>query len=179
MSAGDDNPPLSGGALASGALLGGWIVLCDVWVKVLARSAGCEPIRTVTAAVSELWSSPQSCPGLEVGPVALSPQTRPGIGPIEAALPPGTEPLWGLALFALATVLSILVLRWRWRIPGDALALGCLWSAVLIHGLPRLMAGGTTFTELQVAGLGLSLGDLAMLFALPWLAWRFIAELTA
>jgi hypothetical protein len=147
---------------------------------VLTRSAACPDVHGVGEAMSQLWSAPTGCTPLPLGAgLTLAPQARAAATPFEIGLPAGFGPVWGLALIAIATVLSILFLRWRWRIPGDALALGTFWAGALLHALPRMLAGGSTVTELQIGSLGTGVGDLAIAWALLWLVWRFIAELLA
>lgn len=175
-----ENSAVSAGALISGVLFGAWIAVCDVWVKLLARSAGCEPLTPLGEAFGKVWEQPGRCPGIDIGgPLQLRPAVRAGIGPTDIALPDGTAQLWGLGLFAAATVVTILVLRWRWRISGDALALGALWSGVGILALPRLAGPGTAFAEVHIGELATGLGDLAIAWAVVWLGWRLIAELRA
>ena len=80
---------------------------------------------------------------------------------------------------AIATVVTTVVIRWRWRDPGDALALAALWAGAGLLAVPRLMGGGTGLTELSVYGTGTGLGDLSLVWGLGWLAWRAIAEARA
>jgi hypothetical protein len=180
MTTDEGNPPVSAGALASGALLAGWLLACDAWVKLLARSAACADVGTVGDAAGRIWAVPQGCTPLDIGlGVAVVPMTRTGATPLDIALPAGLGPVWGLALLGVATVVSILFLRWRWRIAGDAMALGTFWAGALLHGLPRMLLGGTTITELQIGAWGIGIGDLALAWGGVWLGWRAVAELRA
>ena len=177
MQEAQQNSPTSPGALLSGALLGIWIAVSDGWIKVLARTGCCETTKTFAEALGELWTVPEACSPVDVAGIAtLLPTSRDGASPFEVALPEGTGAVWGLALFALATVLTILILRWSRRSKGDVLILGTLWSGACVHGLPRLLGSGASFAELQIASLGFGVGDLALAWALVWLTWRFIAE---
>ena len=84
--------------------------------------------------------------------------------------------LWGLGLFAIASVVSLGLLMWRRRASGDALAMGTLWAGVAIHGLPRVVGPGTSFSEIVIAGYGVSIGDIALAWAGLWLTWRLLAS---
>ena len=163
-----------------GLLLGVWLAACDGWVKILARSGCCDATASLRDAAAAIWTVPSGCEpmGLVAG-AELSPTARAGATPFGVAIPAGAEAVWGLALFAVATILTILVLRWRDRARGDMLALGTLWAGVAIHGLPRLAGPGTSFAEVSMAGMSFGIADLAIAWALLWLAWRFVAELRA
>jgi hypothetical protein len=78
-----------------------------------------------------------------------------------------------------AALVTVLVVRWRWRAAGDPLALGALWAGILIHALPRLLGSSGSFTEFEWLGLSTGLGDMALAWGLLWLIWRFLAELAA
>lgn len=172
------NSPLSASALISGVLLSAWLLACDAWIKILARSGACPEIKTLSDAIGALWSPTDGCSSLSVaGGAALQPQTRAGALPLDIGLPDGLGPMWGLALFALAAVTTILVLRWQRRAWGDALALATLWSGVAMHGLPRLVGDGASFSEITLGSIGFGLGDIAIGWACIWLLWRTIAEL--
>jgi hypothetical protein len=167
---------LSAGTLLSGVLLGAWVVACDGWVKVLARAGCCEQTRVVSDAASAVWSVPDGCEALPLfADVVLVPAVRSGATPMDIAIPEAAADVWGLALLAIATVASMVMLLRRNRNGGDALALGTLWAGTAIHGLPRLVGPGTSFTEIAVAGVGVSIGDLALVWAGLWLAWRLVA----
>ncbi len=128
--------------------------------------------------MGSLWTVPPECAPVAVGGVVtLSPSLRTGISPLELPLPPGLGSIWGLALLAIATIVTIVVVRWTRRTKGDALLLGTLWVGVCLHALPRLFMGGPSLAEMQIASLSFGVGDLAILWALLWLTWRFIAEL--
>lgn len=90
-----------------------------------------------------------------------------------------TGPTGGLALLAIAAVVTIAVVLWRWRDRGDALALGVLWGGATSLALPMLVGPGHGLADLAIGGLCLALGDLAMLWALAWLVWRAVAEYRA
>ncbi len=174
----DHNPPLRGGALFSGLFFGLWIVVCDGWLKVLARAGACESTTKLVDAFEALWSVPGNCSALRLAPgAALVPGRRDGATPFDVEIPAGAEEVWGLALFALATVASVLVLRWSRRNWSDALALGTLWGGVVVHAIPRLAGPACSFSEFTIAGVGLGLADIAIVWAGLWLAWRFLAEL--
>jgi hypothetical protein len=169
---------LSGGALLSGVLLGAWVVACDGWVKVLARAGCCDDTRVVGDAAAAVWTVPGACEQLPlVGGVALSPAVRAGTTPMNVAIPEDFADLWGLGLFAIASVVSLVFLMWRRRASGDALAIGTLWAGVAIHGLPRVVGPGTSFSEIAIAGYGVSIGDIALAWAGLWLTWRVLAWL--
>lgn len=178
MSQSDANPPLGGGALLSGLLFGAWLGLCDSWVKVLARAGSCPSTATLDAALEASWTVPEGCTDVAlVGGASLEPTVRAGATPLDVPLPEGMGPVYGLALLAIATVVGILVLRWSRRTRGDALALGTLWGGLTVHALPRLMDAGTSFAEFALGGYHFGIADLAIAWALVWLAWRALAEL--
>lgn len=178
MPSSSKNSPLSASAIGSGIVLSAWLLACDAWIKVLARSGACPEVGTLSDALGVLWSPTEGCSSLSVaGVAALEPRVRAGILPLDIGLPDGLGPVWGLALFALAAVTTILVLRWQRRSWGDALALSTLWSGVAMHGLPRLVGDGVSFSELTLGSIGLGLGDLTIGWACLWLVWRTIAEL--
>lgn len=157
-----------------GLLVGAWLVGCDTWVKITARVAACPSTGSVREAWGQAWTVPQGCGEADLWGIArLSPIVRDG-GPLGL---PGPAAGWAYGLLAVAAVLSVLVLRWRWRTRGDALALGALWGAAIVLAVPML--GGTGTAELHLGGLATGLGDGALVWALGWLGWRAIAELRA
>ncbi len=163
-----------------GLLVGGWLVGCDAWLKITARVAACPQTPSVGPAADSVWSVPSGCGEADFwGFAQLSPVVRDG-GPLglgSGLLAGGAGQGWAIALLAVAAVVSILILRWQWRTPGDAAALGALWGAVVILAGPRLVSGdGTGTAELHLGGLATGLGDLALVWALLWLLWRFLAE---
>jgi hypothetical protein len=173
-----ENRALSGGALLSGVLLGAWLVACDGWVKVLARAGCCDDTRVVGDAAAAVWSVPAHCEALPLaGGVELVPAVRAGVTPLDLAIPDVGAEASGLVLILIGILISIVFLRWRKRSSSDVLALGTLWAGVSIHGLPRLIGPGTSFTEIAFAGMGWSIGDLALAWAGLWLAWRVVSEL--
>ena len=158
------------------------MIVCDAVLKALALVGGCGPGRWFRFdLVGDLWTAPPCVGSPMAGPsIVLWPELRNGIllglGP---ALDGVRGQLWGLALLAAATAVTVVILRWRWRSGADALALGALWGGILIHAGPRLFAGGSTITSIRAFGSGLALGDLIVVWAALWLAWRVIAELRA
>jgi lipoprotein signal peptidase len=162
----------------SAVLLALWIVACDLWIKALTRAATCVDFANLLAAVRQPWTPPGSCHPLPLTHgLQLHPSLREGLA-FGFELPPGAGPLCGLAWIALATVISILVTRWRWRIGSDALALGTLWAGAGIHAFFRLTGPGAAFTDFEVATFGtFALADVAIGWALLWLAWRWLGEL--
>lgn len=172
---------LSAGAVASAFLLCAWLMACDVWAKLLARSAACEGPHTITwQLLDQLWTLPHGCPGLVVAPgVRFVPGVRKGALPLDLPIPDGTGPLLGLVVIGVVTVVTIIILRWRWRTANDVVALGVCWSGALGHGLPRLAGPGWTFTELELGGVGFGLGDITLVWGALWLVRRVIAELRA
>lgn len=169
--------PWSGSTWLKGLLVGGWLVGCDAWVKITARVAACAETPSVGEAIDQVWRIPPGCTEADFwGFARLSPVVRDG-GPLGAGLLDSTG--WAFALLAVAAVVSVLVVRWRWRSVGDASALGALWGATLILAGPCLLGDGTGMAELHLGGLALGLGDLALAWALVWLLWRLVAELRA
>lgn len=174
--------PWSGSTWLKGLLVGGWLVGCDAWIKVTARVAACSQTPSVGEAASQVWSVPSGCTEANFwGFARLSPVVRDG-GPLGLGAgllggPAGQG--WAIALLAMAALVSVLVLRWRWRSVGDASALGALWGATFILAGPRLASDGSGLAELHLGGLATGLGDLALVWAVAWLSWRLIAELRA
>ncbi|MEM6994480.1 MAG: hypothetical protein AAF721_28450 [Myxococcota bacterium] len=163
-------------------LLTGWIGLTDLWLKLMARAGGCTDAPAVADMLRSPWALPSECPGAPLlgTAVQLAPTVRDG-GPF--GLLPGTfggvmGQIWGLSLIALAVVVTILVVRWRYRHAGDTLALGVLWGACGVLALPRLLGTGGV-AEITVAGVSTGIGDAALAWALGWLVWRAIAEARA
>ncbi len=178
------NPPLSGSELVRGVALGAWVLICDVALKVAARVGGCaEPI-PLADALEQLWAPLVDCRGTQLaGPsILLRPEVRDGslFGSMPGSFGGPTGQIYGLGLLAFGTIIAVLILRWRWRTSGDALALGAVWGGLLAHAAPRLAgAGGTAFSELWAFGLTTGVADLAILWGLGWLVWRFVAEVLA
>jgi lipoprotein signal peptidase len=174
--------PWSLGQGVTAALLAAFIVACDLWVKVLARAAGCAAdVAGASARVTNAYAAPGACQpvpllgeGLSLhatsadgGPFGVLTDTLAGVGS-----------LMGIAILAFTTVVTVLVWRWQWRSAGDPLALGALWGGALVLSAPRLHVGDR-LTELALGSLHTGMGDLAFAWALGWLAWRAIAELRA
>jgi hypothetical protein len=175
----EDDRPIPMTTVFGGLALAGWLVACDLWLKVLARMGACVSSTDLAETLLAAWTVPDGCSALEIVPGAtLEPGVR-SASLLPIPLPEGAGQVWGLALFGMATVITIVVIRWQWRTRGDALALGTLWAGVLIHGSPRLLHEGTTFTELGLWGFSTGLGDVTLAWALLWLSWRLVAELRA
>lgn len=177
----DTNPPIGAGALLGGVFLGGWLVVCDVWLKLVTRAGGCEPAhQPLQTWFPKLWSVPERCDGIPLpGGLRLVPGARSNalLGLVD--VPAESAALLGLGMLAFATVVSILVLRWSWRIPADALALGTLWAGLGILAAPRVMGLGVSFTEVVLGGVAFGLADFAVVWAMLWLGWRAVAEARA
>ncbi|MCA9653596.1 MAG: hypothetical protein H6712_20540 [Myxococcales bacterium] len=174
--------PWSGSTWLKGAAVAGGLVACDAWVKVTARVAGCPTTSSLKEALGRAWHVPEGCSDADFfGFARLSPVLREG-GPFGVGgsmLGGSVGGIWAIGLLAVAALVSILVLRWRWRSPGDAAALGALWGAVVIEAGPRLVSGGAGTAELQLGGMATGLGDIALVWAAAWLLWRAIAEARA
>lgn len=178
MSNSDANPPLGGGALLSGLLLGAWIGICDSWIKVLARAGACDSAATLSDALDAVWTLPAECSAVALaGGVTLEPTARAGATPFNLPIPEAMVAVYGLALLAIATVVGIVVLRWSRRTRSDALAVGTLAGGLVLHAVPRMMEAGSSFAEFSVSGVHVGLGDLAIVWASAWLLWRALAEL--
>ncbi len=182
MSQSDANPRLGGGALLSGLLFGAWLGVCDSWVKVLARAGACPSTTTLQQALDAIWTVPAGCSEVQLLPglgsvASLRPALRAGATVFDLPLPAGLGPVYGLGLLAVATVLGIVVLRWRHRTRGDALALGAAWGGLVMHAMPRLAGPGSSFAEFSVAGANVGIADVAITWAALWLLWRVLAEL--
>lgn len=168
-------------------LLAGWVGVCDVWLKAMARAGGCVDAPAVADWVTQPWSLlgplPAQCPGAPLfsEAVRLAPAVRDG-GPLGVLAPAFTGvygQLWALALLALATTVTILVARWRWRDSADGLAIGTLWGGCATLALPRLLGNGAGLSEITIGGVATGIGDIAVVWAGIWLLWRAIAETRA
>lgn len=171
--------PWHGSTWLKGALVAIVVVASDAWVKVMARVAACPTTQDVREALRTVYSVPPDCGSTDFwGFAQLSPLVRDGglLGIGAGLLDGSAGGIWAIGVLAIAAVVSILVLRWRWRSPGDALALGALWGAAIVESGPRLLSEGTGTAELSIGGASTGLGDLALLWAVLWLGWRVIAE---
>lgn len=164
-----------------GLFLGGWLVVCDVWLKLMTRAGGCEPThQPLQSWLPKLWSVPERCNGVPLpGGVRLVPGSRSGAFLDFIPIPPDSSALFGLGLLAVTTIVSILVLRWRWRIPADALALGTAWAGVGMLAAPRLLGHGVAYTDVTIGAVSSGLADFAVGWSIVWLGWRVIAEARA
>lgn len=181
---GGEYVPLDRRSIGRGIALAMWIVVLDVVLKLLAHVGGCSDSGVFDLAVFDrLWTAPPGCQKLELlGPfVTLVPTARNGLpfGILEEQLVGFTGQVWGLAMLALAAIVTILVWRWRWQDAGDGLALGAMWGGVLVHGVPRATGSGATFTEINLLDFGVGLGDLALAWGVIWILLRWIGELRA
>lgn len=168
-------PAVGLSAVVGGLVVAAWVVGCDTWVKITARVATCPSTPSVREAAAEAWGTPSGCGEASVWGIAqLAPVARGG--PLGL---PGGATAWAIVLLVVAAIVSVLVLRWRWRSPGDASALGALWGGALAFALPPLAGAGVGTAELHLAGLHTGLADLALGWAAAWLGWRAIAELRA
>ncbi len=175
----DDAAPIRVTTVLGSLALGVWLCACDLWLKVLARMGACASSTDIADTSWAAWAVPDGCTPLEIVPgAALHPAER-AAPLLPLSLPAAAGQVWGLALFGIATIVTILVVRWQWRTRGDVLALGTLWAGVAMHGAPRLLHRGTTFTELELWGFATGLGDFTIAWAAVWLAWRLVAELRA
>lgn len=174
--------PWTVGQGVTAALLAAWIVACDLWVKILARAAGCPAeVAGVGARVTHAYAPPGECGAVPLLGEGLSLKARASDGmPLDllADALSGIGSLVGIAVLAVATIVTILVWRWRWRSAGDPLALGALWGGALALAVPRLVVGDR-LTELAVGSMHTGLPDLAFAWATVWLLWRAIAEARA
>lgn len=174
---------LDRGDVFKGALLGGVVFAADIALKLLARVGGCEGDAIIDEAlVSQVWSAPATCAGTDMaGPsIRLLAHVREGLmfglGPEMTGF---NGQLYALALLLVATVLTIVIARWRWSANGDPRALALVWAGGLVLGLPRLMGDGSGLAELQLSGLSAGIGDLALCLGLVWLGLRFLGEFRA
>lgn len=168
-------PRWSGSTWLGGLGVAAWLIACDAWVKVTARVAACPDAPSVRQAWSRAWDAPSGCGEADfLGLARLSPVVRGGPFGL-----PGPGAVWAWVILGAAVLVSVLVLRWRWRSPGDASALGALWGAAVVLALPALVGHGEGAAELHLGGLALGVGDLALAWAAAWLGWRAIAELRA
>lgn len=168
-------PRWSGSTWLGALFVAAWLWGCDLWVKLTARVAACPESPSLREAWAHAWAAPSGCGEADFWGIArLSPTVRNGPWGL-----PGAGPVWAYVLLAAAAVVSVLVLRWKWRSTGDALALGALWGAAIVLALPALAGHGGGAAELHLGGLATGLGDLALAWAIVWLGWRAIAELRA
>lgn len=175
--------PWSVGSGATAALLAAWIAACDLWVKILSRAAGCPGSpEGAGARIGAAYGEPGECESVPLlGDTLSLHASSTGGGPfglLEGSPGGAMGSMVGLAILAAATIVTIVVWRWRWRSSGDPLALGVLWGGALVLAAPRL-SGGERVTELALGSMQTGLGDLAIVWAGAWLAWRAIAEARA
>jgi len=150
--------------LAPMVTLAGWLVLVDVWVKVVARLGACP------GGDSGPWSVPTSCtPVVVSGDLVLAPAVREGLPglPLADAL---LRQLGALGVIAAVTIATILIVRARSRHSADLLALGCVWAGAVSMTAPMLFGPGFGFTEIVAGGIAFGVGDLAMAAGALWLA---------
>ena len=175
--------PWTSGVLVRAAVLGGWIALCDLWLKVVARVGACPDAGGLSQVVQQPLDVPPACAAMPLvgDAVILLPAASNGgpLGLLGSTLSATHGPLWALAVLALASTVSILVGRWRYRDPGDAHALAALWAGSVTLAVPRVLGGGSGLTEIAIGGMPTGIGELAVLWSLLWLAWRAIAEARA
>ena len=168
-------PRWSGSSWLSALGFAAWVVTCDAWVKITARVAACPDAPSVVDAWGQIWAAPSGCSEADFwGFARLSPVVRGGPWGL-----PGDGAVWAHVLLGVAAIVSVLVLRWRWRSTGDAVALGALWGAAIALALPALLGPGGGAAELHLGGLALGLGDLALAWVVVWLVARLVAELRA
>lgn len=153
--------------LAPMVTLGGWLVLVDVWVKVVARLGACP------GSDSGPWSNPSvgpaSCsPVVISGELVLVPGIREGLPGIPL-VDPLMRQLGALGVIAAVTIVTILIVRARRRQSADLLALGCLWAGAVSMTAPMLFGPGFGFTEMVTAGVAFGVGDVAAAAGVLWL----------
>lgn len=179
------NPPITTRHTVLGIALFAWLWLSDLVLRALAQTGGCPGDATLDFGVLlDVWAPEPGCTGYGIAgdAIRLHLQGRPGaFFGMGGGLLEGMGPVWGLLLLALATVVTILVLRWKWVSGVDTLPLACIWAGAFILGVPRVLgsADGAALASLQFFGITTSLGDLALLWGLAWLGWRAAAEATA
>jgi len=162
-----------------------WVIATDAVLKFLAHCANCvDPIHLDWREFARVYSFESAACGSNAVfglPFELAIGTRDGAlfglgAPAFAGLP---GQVFGLALLALAALVCIFVMRWKWRAHGDTYLLGALLGGICIEAVPRLISQGQGLTTFSVMGWGLHLGDLAILIASLWLASRAIGEARA
>ncbi len=166
-----------------GVLLAGWIAATDVGLKMMARVGGCDGEAVLDATtLSGIWQLPAACAGSEMaGPsIRLLPHLREGglLG-FGSGLTGFQGQVYGLGLLFVATLTTILVIRWKWRANGDPQALGAIWGGAIALGLPRLAGSGAGLAELEFFGMSAGVGDLALIWGVVWLGLRLVGELRA
>lgn len=174
--------PWTGAAWARMLAMAAWLIVCDLWIKATAQVAACPSVETVGAALSQPWSVPPACRATDFwGMAQLVPVVRDSApwGIARGSLGAGSGQIAAFVLLGVGLLVTVALVRWRWRSPGDALALGTLWGAIAIEAGPRLRSGGAGMAELQLGGLSTGLGDIALLWVLLWLSWRLLAEARA
>ena len=174
---------LGRGDVIRGVMLGVWILACDAALKIIARIGACGGEGVIDgAAVSSMFELPASCAGTELaGPsIRLLPHAREGmlLG-LGGGMTGFGGQIYGLSLLFAATLLTILVTRWKWRANGDPQALAAIWAGGLIEAVPRVSGDGSGLAELEMFGMSTGVGDLALIWGLGWMAWRFVGELRA
>jgi hypothetical protein len=149
--------------LAPMLMLGGWLVLVDVWVKAVARLGACP------GADAGPWTTPGACGQVVLaGDLVLVPAVRDGLPGIPLA-DPLMRQLGALVVIAVVTIATIVVMRARSRQSADLLALGCVWAGAVSWTAPILVGPGVGFTELVAAGVAFGIGDVAGVAGVVWL----------
>lgn len=169
-----NRPRWTGATWLKALVVAAWLIGCDLWIKAVATVAACTETGSVADALTPIWSTPGTCQDTDFWGIArLHPVVRES-GPL------GLDGMtWAYALIAIALVFAVYIVFWRWRSTGDALALGTLLGGVVIEVGPRLLHGGAGRAEFHLGGFTTGLGDIALAWALLWLAWRLIAEARA
>ncbi len=170
------------GDLRRAALTFIWVVLADALLKFFARCAGCvEPLHLDGREFARIYDAAAlGCQSEAVfdSPLVLNFAAREGaifgLGAPAVVGPIGQ--LYGLAALALAAIVSVLLLRWQWRAVGDPRIVGVLAAGAWIEALPRFLNGGLGITELELFGVGMHLGDLALALGVLWALSRALGE---
>lgn len=169
------------GSRLRAVLLAVWVIATDLALHIVARVGGCAGVEQIDAKLLRgLFDAPGACAGTPMAGEAIVLVPRRHDGAL-FGLGPGVfvgfvGQVYALGLLLLATIMTIVVVRWDSRSAGDGMILGLAWGGALAGALPRLVGDGRGSAELDLFGLHTGIAELALLWSLVWLVVRLVAE---
>lgn len=169
------------GSRVRAVLLGAWVIVTDLALQLVARVGGCAHVDRIEAgSLRDLVRDPGECSGTAMAgdAIVLVPRRHDGalFGLGSGMFEGFVGQVYALGLLLVATVMSIVIVRWEGRAAGDGLILGLAWGGAVAGALPRLVGDGRGSAELDLFGLHTGIAELALLWALVWLVVRLVAE---